>query len=188
MTAQLALILAGWILQVLGLAATARGAVRTWNEFSPDERILDPARTRIGSASATARRKIRSLLGQPQLSKRTSGGGIDTIGVTSSVTVRKQFGELDSEAEVPAALSELDHRTREIMDRLHDVRDSLTNQHSQLKDRIAALEGDLAVRVADLGQQDRRVAIGGVKTVLWGLAFVATGVSVQTLAAYFPAA
>lgn len=74
------------------------------------------------------------------------------------------------------------------MDRLHDVRDSLTNQQSELKDRIAALEHDLMARVAALGQQDQRVAIGGIKTLLWSLTLVATGVGVQALAAFFPTA
>jgi len=74
------------------------------------------------------------------------------------------------------------------MDRLHDVRDSLVDDQSALKDRIAALERELVARVADLGTRDQRVAIGGIKTLLWGLALVAAGVGVQTLAALFPTA
>ncbi len=188
MTAQLALILTGGLLQIVGVAATFRGSIRTWNEFSPDERILDPTRTRIGRALATARRTITSLLGLPQPPHQGAVDFVGTSTLTASGTSREQFGHLDSEAEVRDALSELDRRTREIMDRLHDVRDSLVDDQSALKDRIAALERELVARVADLGTRDQRVAIGGIKTLLWGLALVAAGVGVQTLAALFPTA
>ena len=58
MTAQTALFLAG-LLQIGGIVVTFCGAVRTWNTFSPNERILDSTRTRIGRVSATIHRRIK---------------------------------------------------------------------------------------------------------------------------------
>ena len=178
MTAQTALFLAG-LLQIGGIVVTFCGAVRTWNTFSPNERILDSTRTRIGRVSATIHRRIKHH-------HRTLE---DKIAVTDEMgPVRKQFGCLDPEAEVWSALSDLDSRTREIMDLLHDVCNSLTDQQSELKGRLAALERDVVVRVADLEQRDQRVATGGIKTILLGLGFVGMAVFVQTLAVFFPAA
>ena len=72
------------------------------------------------------------------------------------------------------------------MDRLHDVRDTLTDQHAALDKKVETTRADLAVRVTELGKQDQTVAIGGIKTALWGLVIVAVGIALQTAAAFMP--
>lgn len=183
------LVLAGGVLQVGGIYVTDRGAGATWREFSPNENLSAAIRKNIAESLSSKWLRIRAVFGYPtplRLSSKNQGPMI-TIGGSGRLS-GGQYRELDADLTTQEALKVLDQRSRA----LHLSLDSIASRYSrgskQSRHRMKALEKGLSNSVDQLVTQDRRIAIGGIQSILGGLLLVGLGVILQTASVLVPTA
>jgi hypothetical protein len=73
------------------------------------------------------------------------------------------------------AIVELDRRVREQADRLSDVRDRMQDGDEAMRSELQLISDQLKRDVATLESRDQRVALGGIRPALFGLALTALG-------------
>ena len=177
----------GGFAQLGGIVAASIGATKTWNEFSPNERILDPTRNRVAAAYGRLEVKVRRVLGLQQRPLDVRIGTVCTsVAVASAFQVRTQFNELDLELPIEEALRQLDIRSRDMLDRLYSERDQLVAQLGTLRTKIENVETDHTARAERLADQTRHIAIGGIRLALIGLSVTGFGVVLQTIGTLLP--
>lgn len=174
------LVIAGGAMQVAGVIITFVGAVRTWNEFS-DERLFDGTLEGLRSVAHTVHVRLRALVGRP-MAVRASGRIIGpAVEVSGSGRVSVSYSPLSNESDLNDSVNVLDERTRALRADLSRLSDRLTHEISPLDRRLTSIENELTVSLSRLEEQDRRVATGGIKAVLGGLALVGIGIATQTM-------
>ncbi len=184
MTAADLLVLVGGILQVVGVMVTFDGARRSWNEFSPEERLLDDPLRRIRTFVHTIYVRTRALIGRPVPVQLSVSGGA-SVTMTGRALLTKSYSSLDSNLDIGNAIEQLDQRTRELADDLNSIRKRLHEQLPETDRRVAQLEKQLLQSVFELKQQDRHIAVSGIKVILAGLVLVGAGISVQTFSIFW---
>ena len=87
---------------------------------------------------------------------------------------------IDPSSDVLDILHDLDRRTRELRDETNRITSRLFKELPELEQRLDSIEKQLTQSVARLENQDRQIAVGGIKAILLGLFLVGFGVVVQT--------
>ncbi len=174
--------MAGFLLQVAGLVLAGVGLRQTWLEFRrPNERFLDPvlavART-VGQRATRVRAAVLRRLGRP-VGKAVGAGVMISGGGALHARGRVNYGELPADTTTEDALRELDRRTRDITDRLADVHDQHIDDMDDVRKAINALGKRLDTEVGHLAEQDRRLAVGGIRQAALGLMLAAAGLCLQ---------
>lgn len=172
-------------LEAVGVGLAAFGTWQTWRDWGPEgEGITDPIILPLRRAIGTARIRLlvvaRWVLRRPARHVAMSGVSIGAGSAANArLRGRKQFGVLPEDTDLSLAVKELDARTRELMDRVNDRRD-------EIEDGLEAVRTELNNALAQLGdalqivrEQTRRVASGGVRLGMLGLAIVAVGLLLQ---------
>jgi len=172
-------------LQGVGVLAAGIGLRQTWAEFhAPSETFYGPPMERIRRWVATVRaassRFLRAILRLPDHREVHTGDG--AVGLAAAFVARGRAGW----PPVPKAtesIPELDRRTRELLERVQDVKDGLSDEVANR----AAAEQAISVRLDEawtrLDAQTRRVATGGIRLEAFGLFCVVLGLFCQLLAA-----
>jgi hypothetical protein len=179
------LILIGGALQVAGVVVTSIGATRTWNEFSPDERLFAEAIRRVQSLASSIYIRLRSLVGKPVPARMSSMGAEPMIRTGGRGNLTKNYAAIDTDSDVLDILHDLDRRTRELQDEANRISSQLFKTLPELRQRLTNIEKQLTESIARLEHRDRQVATGGIKSILGGLALVAFGVVVQSVSIFF---
>jgi len=94
------------------------------------------------------------------------------------------YATLDEDFDFKESLHLLDDRTRELKAEINRIAARLFEDAPLIERRTAAIEKQLADSIENLERQSRRVATGGIKAILGGLAIVGAGVVVQSLSIY----
>jgi hypothetical protein len=191
MSAMAILSTAGTLLQLIGVAIAAWGLRKTWTENAPEgEQFWAPV---IGAARAvargvnarlhSARLRIGTLFGRHPTTIARAGAAFGSgMALNATLRVGKQFGTLPKTMGTRHAIDELDERTRELMDRVNDVRDAAADEHM----RASSEETELATRIGSvtnsLNQRVTHIAVGGMRLESLGLFMVAFGLLLQALA------
>jgi hypothetical protein len=175
----------GVTLEAVGLVIAALGGWQTWRDFAPtDEGLWDPAvgtfRRVLKRVVEFTERGIRRLLGKPKAIELHAGVVRGSALVSGNLTVRKGYGPLT--ANTAEALRQLDDRTREILKKVYDERDAVDQRLRDLRSELEEVSKRLDEPVDTMGAQTRRVAIGGIRLQLVGLAFVGVGLVFQLIA------
>lgn len=187
MTAASWLILIGGVMQVAGVAVTFTGATRTWNEFSPDERLFADEMRRTRSLVHSIYVRFRAFIRMPLPAHISSVEGEATIRFGGRGNLTISYSAIDPDDDVLNILQDLDRRTRELRDETNRISGKLFKELPELQRRIVAVEKQLAESIASLEHQDRLVATGGIKAVLAGLVLVGAGVVIQSASIFVPA-
>ncbi len=171
-------------LQMVGVVTAAIGLRRTWAEFHlPGETFYDPAvgrgRRLAASVRAASARVLRAVFRRPEGAEAHTGEG--AVGAAAALAGRGRAGWL-SLSPVISSLSELDRRTRELLDRVQDVQDELGDESAARAAADAATTAKITDVAARLDMQSRRVATGGIRLEALGLFCVALGLLCQLLA------
>lgn len=174
----------GGVLKILGLIVTAVGLMRTWHDFPPGERFLEPL---VGRVVRTARRaisRVRSVFARWR-GRRPSipveghgaisfGGALEAHGVAG-------YGPL-SPGPPEDSITTLDARTREIMARINSVAERLEAAIADLRDAAAKRDEEVKRRLDDLNRRDVRIATGGIRIAALGLLMIGLGELAQLIA------
>ena len=171
--------LVGIAIQVVGVGFSVYGFWRTWHEFaSPGENLRDWLTIPMRRASQRLERSrfiawVHRLLGRPI--QHPVGAGV-AIGGGGALRARgrMQYPPIDV-SDLTAAVAELDRRVREQVDRLSDVRDRMDDADETTAAAFRTISDQLGHEVAALQSRDRRVAIGGIRPAMFGLALTAIG-------------
>jgi lipid II:glycine glycyltransferase (peptidoglycan interpeptide bridge formation enzyme) len=115
-----------------------------------------------------------------------AGGASLGVGFGVKARGRKQFRELPASVPLQEALEELDQRTRELMEGVNDVRDALEDEVEKRQATEAQLRTDLDSAVQRLDEQDRRVAVGGIRLEALGVFLVALGLVLALVGSVVP--
>jgi hypothetical protein len=160
--------LAGIVLQLIGVAFSVYGFVRTFHEFAPvGEDIWDWLTVPVLAW-------VTRFLGEH--GRHAVGTATVTGGGSVRARGRMQYPLLDA-SDLSAAVVELDRRVREQSDRLSDVRDRMADNDETTRAALQAMHGRLDREVAALETRDQRVAVGGIRPALFGLTLTAVGLS-----------
>ena len=175
------LVVVGGTLQAFGVLVTGWGAVQTWNAYRPDEALLAPIISRLTRARARVANRVRKILRLPPRVHVITLGVVAEVETTASVRVSKQYGLLETGANTAAALRELDRRTRETMEKANDLDRVVDEVRSELRAQVEKVKTESESRDTEQVSETHRVATGGIRGVLWGLALTLLGIVVQTV-------
>jgi len=184
----------GWLqslgigFEVVGLLVALYGLRARYREFAPEGRgAFDPT---IQAARQTARRlvhwtsaRIRSILRRPPKVEALAGVAHGTAGGSARLRGRVGFGVLPTGRSNKPALADLDRRTRELLERVSDVRDGLEDAAARIDADVEAVRVQLRVEAERLEEQTRRLAIGDVGLQYVGFAMIAVGLILQGIGA-----
>jgi hypothetical protein len=177
-------IIVGGVMQVAGVIVTFTGAMRTWNEFSPDERLFANEMRHVRSFAYSIHRRFRALINRPVPARVSSVRGGAAIRSSGRGNLTTNYSAIDTDDDISDILKELDHRTRELRGDMNRITSQLFKELPELRQRLDVIEGQLTESVARLERQDRQVATGGIKGILTGLALVGLGVVVQSVSIF----
>ena len=177
----------GGVMRILGVIVSAIGLMRTWRDFPPGERFLEPL---IGPPLRLARRalgRVRRTLA------RWRGKGIPTaVQGNAATSVGSAFGADGVVAYGPLppappeqSIATLDARTREISTRLTNAAQKLESSISALRDAAARREAEVADRLRELERRGVRIATGGIRIAALGLLMIGVGEFLQLIAPLF---
>jgi hypothetical protein len=172
-------------LEAVGVGLAALGTWQTWKDWGPEgEGITDPVvipiRRAASAAQARLRAAIRRLLHRPATHVAITGSAFGVgAAMNARIRARKQFGVFHDDIDLRQAVKQLDDRTRELMDRVNDRRDELEDALEAVRNELKQAQAELAVALETVRQQTRRVATGGVRLGMLGLAIVAGGLLLQ---------
>lgn len=176
------LVLAGGALQMAGIVVTGAGAVRTWNQFSPDERILDGFLGPLRSTAHSLYVRYMALIGRPIPARMSSTNAGPTFRIDGNGRLAPMnWRPLDIERDLKDLIEELDSRTRAITDDVNRVRTQFIDAFREMKGDLSSIESHLTTQADRLENQDRAIATGGIKAILIGLGLVGVGIFTQSI-------
>lgn len=169
----------GAVFQIVGVVATGVGLRRTWREFGPeDEGWWDPIVLRARSGWRQAATFFRGVF-RPSRSVDLQVDDLAQGHEATSLKERQRFRVLPENVDVRAALSELDERTRRVMEKTNDLQDRVDDESDRLDGELQAVKERLNTAVAQMEEQDRRIAAGGARVEGLGLFLIALGLLFQ---------
>ena len=177
----------GGVLRMLGVIVSAIGLMRTWRDFPPGERFLEPL---IGPPLRIARRELGRV---GRALARWRGKGIPTaVQGNVATAVGSAFGAdgVVGYGPLPPAppeesIATLDARTREISTRLTNAAQKLEISIAALRDADAKREAEVRDRLHELERRDVRIATGGIRIAALGLLMIGVGEFLQLVAPLF---
>lgn len=170
----------GLFLQVVGLVVTSMGLGRTWREFAP-EPFLRPVVQRAQSTWARAVIRLRRFFKRPPSFTVEAALELNEAGDALLATGRVGFGTIPDDRPVADAITELDQRTRRLLDQIADARQHHDGEFKTFRSDLGSLQGEVRRVEAELAESDRRVAVSGLRLEASGLLLVAGGVLLQGL-------
>jgi len=171
------LILAGFGFQAAGVAVTAYGARKTWQEWAtapfPPKRwmVHTMLRFRYWLERVVLRRPPRTIVGS---------GVVVSVGGSVNARGRIGWGPLQGKT-AKGQIAELDIRLRDLANSVFNRADALEDSVSEVRRDLAAIGWKLDETAADLKRQTRRVAVGGIVWESFGLLLVVVGLTLQAL-------
>jgi hypothetical protein len=184
MTATLVAI--GVALRILGVIVTAIGLGRTWRDFPPGERFLEPVLgppRRIVRAVSSLRERIARSRRRRRHVHVEPGAAIASI-LGFDARIRIDYGPIQP-GTPEDQIAVLDNRTREIQARLNAASERLDESIAGLRDDAKTRDADTARRLADLELRDVRIATGGVRLAAFGLLLIGLGELLELVAPVF---
>lgn len=176
----------GWmgvVLQVAGLVLAGIGLADTWRQFGPGEPFLAPVWRLLAQVRAGILRARSELYRRIRRRPRDTVVGVGAAQLriaTFRARARVQFGRL-AKHDAPAAIGELDQRTKILMDAIADLQERVADDADASSARLGAIDARLSSEVARLESVDREIAVGGVRLEALGLVIVAGGTMLQAL-------
>ena len=177
----------GGALRILGVLVSAVGLMRTWRDFPPGERFLEPL---IGPPLRRARRAL-SRLGRAfarwrgkGIPMEVEGSAASAFGAAFAADALIGYGPLPPQPP-EASIAALDVRTREISTRLTNAAQKLETSISVLRDAAAKREAEVTDRLHELERRDVRIATGGIRIAALGLLMIGVGELLQLVAPLF---
>lgn len=172
----------------VGLLVALYGLRARYREFAPEGRsAFDPA---IQASRRTADRLvkrtsagIRSILRRPPKVEAHAGSAHGTASASIRARGRAGFGPLPTGRSNKPALTELDRRTRELLERVSDLRDALGDEAARIVGDVEVVREELRAEVQRLEKQTRRLATGDVGLQYVGFAMIAIGLVLQGIGA-----
>lgn len=161
----------GVALQVIGLAVTGVGISRTWSQFGDEpfwEFIADPARKTWRWIQTKVLRRHKTATGEAHI-----------VMPAPSISARGRVGWGGLPDEVSDAISELDRRTRQLLERVQDAQEGLVDGLMALRSELDWVRKEVTEEVETLRDSDRQVATGGIRLEALGLFLIALGVVLQ---------
>lgn len=171
----------GGVLQVGGLGFTGDGARRTWKEFRPDERLLQPVVNWFRRLWWPVYRIILKLLRKRPKDVFSHAGPATETSWAGPAFSRVGFPPLGPDKSVTEAIAELDERTRQIETWLLEDRNDVHRRLVEVNQRISTTEQELFTSTNQLQHTVRKLATGGVREIVLGLALSGVGVVLQTV-------
>jgi len=177
------LTIAGTVLQVAGLGISFEGIRRAWRDWPRVAGFFEPVivwtKARWSAAWGFVRTALNRLLRrQPSVSVTVHGAAAEAFAFAQVGTVDKSYDPLPEGMAVESAIATLDERTRSLLRTFSD----LENAHRKHKDvteiSLRYLRERMESHVTRLEEQDRRVAVGGLRLQAFGLFLVTVGVVV----------
>jgi hypothetical protein len=182
MTGPLTVYLIGFILEIVGLAVAAYGFQRTWSEHPTGERFLEPLFRRVAAGTRHSRALLARVFQRHPRVVAASGTAV-AIGVATSARARVGFGPLPSmEADPAAFATAVEARLGQLLERLQDTDEKLSDRISAETSRVDADRAAIERRIGDLANTTRNVAVGGIRLQVTGWFFVFFGFFLQALA------
>ncbi len=174
------LIWIGLIIQVVGLVVTGIGVRRTWREFSA-EPFWDPLVQRGRRLWAWITATLRRVFKRPRTLRAEGAGTVKAV-VEVRAVGRAGFRTIPSDQPFEEAISELDERTRHLLDQIADARQHYDGEFRTFRSDLGSLQDEVRRVEAELGESDRRVAISGLRLEALGLFLLAIGILLQGVA------
>ena len=165
----------GLILQVAGLVVTATGVRRTWREFAA-EPFWSPVIQRARGLWERIVARVRRVFRRPQIVFGEAAGEIRMAGTALG---RVGFRTIPEDGPVADAITELDERTRRLLDQIADLREQGDEELRTLRSESRSLREEVARVVKELGEMDREVAVSGLRLEAAGMFLIALGVVFQ---------
>lgn len=179
------LTLIGVILEGIGVGLALWGLHRTFRELA-GESEFEPLwgfgrRVRLRSRQLAA--AVAAKLGRRPASRHMVGGSL-SLSLSGSVRTRGRagFGEVHDWWRPWKAIPELDQRTRDLANRVADVRDKAEDEVERLDKDIAELRTELRAEAGRIEQFTKRVGTIDVRHQMAGLALVVAGIAFQAWA------
>ncbi len=124
---------------------------------------------------------VRRLVRRPAPPKNVEMG-VSLVG-RGSIALKASVGfPALPEGDVPAAIADLDERTRRLVNRIAQAEEKLEAAVDRAQHQTSMLAARIDSEIARLDQQGRRVAIGDARLAASGLFLVLLGLLVQGVA------
>lgn len=178
------LIWIGLIFQVLGLVVTGIGVHRTWREFA-DEPFLDPVVQPARRLWARVVAGLRRVFRRAQTLRVEGVLEAEEAGDSMLATGRVGFRIIPEDRPIADAITELDERTRHLLDQIGDTRRHHDEDLGKFGSDLDSFRDEASRSIRALGESDRRVAVSGLRWEASGLFLIALGVLLQGVGSAF---
>lgn len=171
----IALVVLGLVLQLAGVAATARGATLIWRDIAaPGETLTSPAIAAIRHIVSRCMTKLIHLFRTPR-PKTIRAGASAVLSLSAKARGYKNFRELPADVVPADAIAELDDRTREMMERLGQLSNKLADEVENRKTENSVIGRNLRSEITEQAERERRRAVTGIRYEALGLLLLTLG-------------
>lgn len=179
--------LLGTAMQLTGAAVTAWGAKLIWRDLAArDDTLVGPAVVATHRLLSRYMIKLRQMFRKPQ--RKTVHGSMSAVAPLPTAKLRghTNFRQLPQDVASAEAISELDDRTREIMERLGQLTNKLADEIETHQAENTTIAKNLRAALDDRAERERRRAITGIRYEAVGLFLLALGSTLNALGALMP--
>lgn len=173
-------------LELLGLVVAAIGFHATWREFSTGGRLFEHEIGWLERAARPVARLTRRLLRWER--KTTFRAGAEAVTVTESAYVNRTSEDI----RLPSLVDNPERFADVVAGQIRRLHDRMNTEMGRLDREVQAretadhqLRNDFEAKVAAVEGLSRHVAVGGLRTQIYGWSFVLLGVVLQAVATPF---
>ena len=99
---------------------------------------------------------------------------------------RVGFRSIPQEQNLVDSITELDQRTRRLLEQLQDTSERQDDELRDLKANLHGLHEEVNSHVSELSDADGRIAVSGIRLEAVGLFLIASGVALQGVGSLLP--
>jgi hypothetical protein len=172
----------GYVSEGAGIALAVYGLHRTFRQYAPGQRELDPAITWLTARQRALRRIVaetwRRVRRRPADVRVVAGFAQGVLSVSGRLTVRKGYG-YPKDKTVKALVATVQSRTQELMTRSEELSDKIAAEADARSKADDALGARIDAEAERLDEATRDLAIGGLRLQLLGMFLVTLGLVLQ---------